>query len=96
MDQIYSKQSDIQELLRKIFISIEIGRLFPDDKKAATDILIEQQEADELLANIAGILPKVIYIIGWGIYIIGSIVSTFIFIANWEYLERIVSVIENK
>lgn len=87
--EILNNQTEILEYLKKTFISLEMQRIEPDDKTPASEIIAKSEEGIEILEEaVGGIMPKLIYYTGWGIYIIGTILFTYLFVTNWDYISN--------
>jgi hypothetical protein len=86
--QIHKKHSTILELLIEIYTSVEIGRLEPSNKTAASEIVNKGVEDRKFMGKITGVdaMFKTIDYVAWGIYLLGTILLTYLFVTYWEYI----------
>ena len=97
LSQLKNEQAETNNLLKHIFTSLEYNRLNPENKLNVKDIIEKEREGEKLTEELAGITPKIVFYFGMGLYVIGTIVFTYIFVSNWDYVSNfdIVDFIKN-
>ena len=90
LNSISRNQIEISSTLEKIFTTLEMNRLEPNNHMPAANIIAERKEHEiqmrEIYGSPDGFLPKVILFFGLTVYIGGTIHFAYLLATNWDHI----------